>query len=77
MGRVEFISTGAGVRVIPAELCELPPLREFDDPEVLEALAGKFVQQEYEPGNVRAEAGTPADQLFLVAHGKSQQDRHR
>lgn len=69
-GRVEFVSTGAEVRVIPAELCELPPLRGFDDPEVLETLAGRFVQREYAPGDVIVEAGAPADELFLIAHGK-------
>ena len=70
-GRVEFVSTGAEVRVIPAELCELPPLRGFDDPEVLETLAGRFVQREYAPGDVIVEAGAPADELFLIAHGKA------
>src|SRR5262245_21052700 len=30
-GRVTFTNTGAEVKVIPAELCELPLLRGFDD----------------------------------------------
>ncbi len=34
-GRVTFTSTGADVRVIPAELRELPVLREFGDEAVL------------------------------------------
>ena len=37
-GRVTFTNTGADVRVIPAELCELAPLRGFDDTGALEAL---------------------------------------
>src|SRR5512135_3836492 len=45
-GRVSFTSTGAEVRVIPQELCELPLLREFDDVAVLGALADRFVQRE-------------------------------
>jgi CRP-like cAMP-binding protein len=69
--RIEFTSTGAEVQVIPAELCELPSLRGFDDSEVLETLAGKFVQQEYEPGGVIVEAGTQADRFFVIAHGKA------
>ncbi|MEV4067010.1 Crp/Fnr family transcriptional regulator, partial [Nonomuraea dietziae] len=39
-GRVSFTSTGADVRVIPGELCELPALRGFDDAEALAELAG-------------------------------------
>ncbi|WP_051457733.1 family 2B encapsulin nanocompartment shell protein [Microbispora sp. ATCC PTA-5024] len=69
-GRVSFTSTGARVEVIPAELCELPALRGFDDGEVLQALAGRFVQQEFQPGDAVVEAGGPADQIVLIAHGK-------
>src|ERR1700736_2885651 len=39
-GRVTFIATGDQVQVIPAELRELPALRDFDDEGVLSALAG-------------------------------------
>lgn len=69
-GRVTFIPNGAEVRVIPAELCELPVLRGFEDAEVLAALAGRFVQREYAAGNTLVEMGQPADQLVLIAHGK-------
>ncbi|MCC5642314.1 cyclic nucleotide-binding domain-containing protein [Nostoc sp. CHAB 5824] len=69
-GRVSFTNTGAEVQVIPQELCELPLLRDFDNTEVLSALADRFVQQEFAPGNVLVESGQPADRLFLVAHGK-------
>ncbi|RKT87620.1 Cyclic nucleotide-binding domain-containing protein [Saccharopolyspora antimicrobica] len=69
-GRVTFTNTGADVRVIPQELRELPLLRGFDDDTVLGALADRFVQQEYEPGQVIATAGQPADQVVLIAHGK-------
>src|SRR5256885_8733604 len=61
-GRVSFTSTGADIRVIPQELRELPMLRDFDDDEVLGALAGRFTQQEFEPGDVIVEAGQPAEQ---------------
>ncbi|MGH3868809.1 MAG: family 2B encapsulin nanocompartment shell protein [Pseudonocardiaceae bacterium] len=69
-GRVTFVPNGAEVRVIPGELCELPVLRDFDDAEVLGALAGRFVQREYAAGNTLVEVGQPADQLVLIAHGK-------
>jgi hypothetical protein len=69
-GRVSFSTTGAEVRVIPAELTELPLLRGFDDTDVLTALAGRFVQQEYAAGEIIIEAGTPADTIYLIAHGK-------
>jgi len=69
-GRVEFVATGADVRVIPAELRELPPLRAFEDEEVLGALAERFTQREVAAGEAIVEAGRPADEIVLIAHGK-------
>ncbi|WP_248962195.1 family 2B encapsulin nanocompartment shell protein [Sphaerisporangium perillae] len=69
-GRVTFVSTGAEIQVIPAELCELSTLRHFDDSDTLTALAERFTQREFEPGEVLAAAGTPADRVVLIAHGK-------
>ncbi|WP_239382364.1 family 2B encapsulin nanocompartment shell protein [Frankia sp. CIT1] len=69
-GVITFVSTGADVRVIPRELGELPLLRGFDDETVLRALADRFVQREFAPGDVIVESGQPADQVFLIAHGK-------
>jgi CRP-like cAMP-binding protein len=69
-GRVTFIPNGAEVRVIPDELREFPMLRNFDDPEVLSALAGRFTQREFAVGNTIVQEGQPADQLFLIVHGK-------
>ena len=69
-GLLTFVSTGSQVKVIPQELRELPLLRDFEDAEVLTALADRFVQREYEPGDVIAEAGSPVDQVVLIAHGK-------
>ncbi|WP_242884485.1 family 2B encapsulin nanocompartment shell protein [Actinomadura litoris] len=69
-GRVTFVTTGADVRVIPRELGELPPLRGYDDEPALDALAGRFTQREYEPGDVIVEQGSPVDQVVLVVHGK-------
>jgi CRP-like cAMP-binding protein len=70
-GRVTFTTTGAEVRVIPQELCELALLRDFDDVEVLGALADRFEQQEFGPGEVIVERGQPAEQICLLAHGKA------
>ncbi|GAA4080290.1 family 2B encapsulin nanocompartment shell protein [Actinomadura miaoliensis] len=69
-GVVTFVIEGSNVRVIPQELGELPPLRGYEDEEVLRALAGRFTQREYAPGETIAEAGQPVDQVFLIAHGK-------
>ena len=69
-GRLSFSNVGAEVQVIPQELGELPLLRGFDDTEVLTALAGRFVQQEFAPGEIIVQSGQPANQLFLIAHGK-------
>ncbi|WP_225843054.1 family 2B encapsulin nanocompartment shell protein [Streptomyces albus] len=69
-GRVEFVSTGSEVRVIPLELSELPALRGYEDREVLEALASRCEQRDFGPGEVIVREGQPADRLVLVAHGK-------
>ncbi len=69
-GRVEFVSTGSEIRVIPAELAELPMLRGFTDRPVLEALADRCEQRDFQAGEVLVEAGAPADRLVLLAHGK-------
>ncbi|MFD0688276.1 family 2B encapsulin nanocompartment shell protein [Actinomadura fibrosa] len=69
-GRVTFVNDGASVRVIPPELAEVPQLRGLDDPTLLEALAGRFVQHEYEPGETIVRRGGPRDELFLIAHGR-------
>ena len=69
-GRIDFDISGTDVAIIPEELRELPALRDFTDTEVLGALAGRFTQQEYAPGELIAEAGAPGDRLVLIAHGR-------
>ncbi|RBQ14546.1 Crp/Fnr family transcriptional regulator [Spongiactinospora rosea] len=69
-GRVSFTSTGADIRVIPAELTELGLLRGFDDAELLTALAGRFEQRPFEVGDTLVTSGSPAQELFIIAHGK-------
>jgi CRP-like cAMP-binding protein len=69
-GRVTFVNTGSEIRVIPAELGELPLLRGFADEEVLGALADRFEQREFQPGDVIVEFGHESNEAFLIAHGK-------
>jgi hypothetical protein len=69
-GRLTFSNTGADVRVVPQELGELPVLRGFADIEVLAALADRFTQHEYAPGDTIVEFGHQVDSVFLIAHGK-------
>ena len=49
----------------PRELGELPLLRGFDDEDALGALADRFAQHEFRPGEVIVEFGNPADRVFL------------
>ncbi|MGG8406877.1 family 2B encapsulin nanocompartment shell protein [Streptomyces sp. 12297] len=69
-GRVTFIKTGDRVQVIPAELGELPLLRAYDDPAALEELAGRCRQIDFEAGQELTSFGSPADEVYLVAHGR-------
>ncbi|MFH9469932.1 family 2B encapsulin nanocompartment shell protein [Streptomyces clavifer] len=69
-GRVTFVQTGGQVTVIPAELGELPALRDFGDEEVLAELARRCEQSEVAPGEVLATSGDAADRVYLLAHGK-------
>ncbi|HPH28365.1 MAG TPA: cyclic nucleotide-binding domain-containing protein, partial [Pseudomonadota bacterium] len=70
-GTISFTEVGKSVRVIPQELGELPILQGFEEAEVLEALADRFIQSEHAQGDVLVSAGQPADQLFLVVRGKA------
>lgn len=70
-GIIACTEVGGAARVIPQELGELPFLRGFDDVDVLESLADRFVQSEHAAGDLIVTAGHPADQLFLIVHGKA------
>ncbi|MBW8481244.1 family 2B encapsulin nanocompartment shell protein [Actinomadura parmotrematis] len=71
-GRIDCVTTGASARVIPNDLGELRYLRGFGDEAALGALADRFVQTEWEAGETVVEAGTPADQLYVMVHGKAE-----
>ncbi|MBA0052588.1 cyclic nucleotide-binding domain-containing protein [Streptomyces sp. AJS327] len=69
-GRVEFVSTGSEIRVIPAELREIPLLRGLTDQDALDALAGRFTQRDVTPGDTLTTRGAEVGELLLIAHGK-------
>jgi CRP-like cAMP-binding protein len=69
-GRVTFYNTGSKVQIVPMELTELPMLRDFEDVTVLSALADRFVQKEFKPGDIITRAGQEADSICLIAYGK-------
>ncbi|WP_328331306.1 MULTISPECIES: family 2B encapsulin nanocompartment shell protein [unclassified Streptomyces] len=71
-GRVTFVQTGDRVQVIPAELGELPALRDYADEAALAELAQRCTQREFAAGDVLAAAGDRADRVFLLAHGRVQ-----
>lgn len=72
-GVVEFIKTGTQVQVIPAELGELPLLRDYEDHDVLGELAQRCRQIDFEAGQELTSFGSPSDQVFLLAHGRVDQ----
>ncbi|MGW7329868.1 family 2B encapsulin nanocompartment shell protein [Streptomyces sp. NPDC054840] len=72
-GVVEFVKTGTQVQVIPAELGELPLLRDYEDLDVLGELAQRCRQIDFEAGHELTSFGSPADQVFLLAHGRIEQ----
>lgn len=69
-GSVSFTQVGRQFSPIPHTLGELPLLRGFEDADVLEALAQRFIQRDVAAGEVLCEAGQPATHLYLIAHGK-------
>jgi CRP-like cAMP-binding protein len=70
-GRVAFTNTGATAQIIPPTLSELSFLNGFNDPAVLNALAERFTQQEFNAGDEIVTQGKPADQFVLIVHGKA------
>ncbi len=70
-GRLTFSNIGCKAQVVPAELCELPLLRGFTDETVLGALAERFEQSEYQPGQMIVHRGAAAERVFLLVHGKA------
>ncbi|WP_030210716.1 family 2B encapsulin nanocompartment shell protein [Streptomyces sp. NRRL S-87] len=72
-GRVTFVKTGDRVQVIPAELGELPLLRDYDDLDVLTELAQRCRQRDFEAGEELTSFGSRAEEVYLLAHGRIDQ----
>jgi CRP-like cAMP-binding protein len=69
-GRVTFSNVGDDISVVPPELRELGLLSDFDDDDALTALASGFVRQDFPAGQQLAGAGSPANGLYLIVHGR-------
>jgi CRP-like cAMP-binding protein len=69
-GRITFVKTGNQVEVIPNELGELPALRSYEDEEVFTELARRCRQRDFAPGEVIADFGNQADEVYLLVHGR-------
>lgn len=73
-GRIQFTMNGdEQIKPIPEELCELPMLRDLDyvqHRDMLTDLSGRFELRNIERGSIIVQQGEPANQLFLIAHGK-------
>jgi hypothetical protein len=69
-GRIEMVQTADRVSIVPGDLAEFAALRGYDDDDVLSALAARFTQRQVEAGTVVAEAGTPVNAVFVIAHGR-------
>ena len=69
-GRVATTTVDGAAQVVPDDLRELPLLRDFDDQEVLDSLAGKFRQHKIRAGKTIFRQGALADRIVVVAAGK-------
>lgn len=74
-GRIAVAQTADQASVVPGALREFPALRGYDNQEVLSAIAARFTQREAEAGTKLAEAGTPQDAVFVIAHGRVSRSR--
>ncbi|WP_306215857.1 family 2B encapsulin nanocompartment shell protein [Actinoplanes sp. RD1] len=69
-GRLAVTNVGSEVAVLPASLRQIPVLGFVEHDEALRAVAARFEQRDYRPGEVIAESGAKADHLYVVAHGQ-------
>ena len=69
-GRVAMTQAADRVSIVPGDLAEFPALRDYDDADVLTAMAGRFTQREIAPSTVVVQAGTAIDAVFVIAHGR-------
>ncbi|MEU4412876.1 family 2B encapsulin nanocompartment shell protein [Nocardia salmonicida] len=70
-GLITCYDTAGQARVLAPDLRELRYLRQYSDDAALQVLADSFVERQYAPGDIIAEAGQPAEELVVLAHGKA------
>ena len=69
-GRITLLPGADGSRIMAEDMRELLALREVMDLRLLEEVAGAFRTKHVIAGTTLAEAGRPADGLYVVAHGQ-------
>ena len=69
-GRITLLASGEGSRIMAEDMRELLALRDVMDLRLLEEVAGAFRTKHVVAGTILAEAGRPADGLYVVAHGQ-------
>ncbi|GAQ51356.1 family 2B encapsulin nanocompartment shell protein [Streptomyces acidiscabies] len=70
-GRITLLEGGdGGSRILVEDMRELLALRDVTDPRLLTAVAEAFRPRRVVAGTTLAEAGMPADGLYVVAHGR-------
>jgi hypothetical protein len=74
---VAITNTGAEMRIIPHGLTQLPLLRGFGDEAALSALADRFTQREYQPGDVIVRASTACSVMSCRCGTTSSRTRRR
>ena len=70
-GLITCYDTAGQARVLAPDLRELRYLRDYTDDAALQTVADSFVERRYAPGDIIAEAGRPAEELVVLAHGKA------
>lgn len=70
-GLITCYDTAGEARILAPDLRELRSLRHYPDDAALQALADSFTERRYEAGEIIAEAGSPAGELVVLAHGKA------
>ncbi|WP_305783649.1 family 2B encapsulin nanocompartment shell protein [Symbioplanes lichenis] len=69
-GRLAVTNTGSVVALLPVSLRQIPMLGFVEHDETLRAVAARFEQREYRPGEIIAASGTKADHLYVIASGQ-------
>ncbi|MEU2560426.1 family 2B encapsulin nanocompartment shell protein [Streptomyces longispororuber] len=69
--RISTHTDGDAPRVVPGDLRELPYLRDAEE-SCLTELANAFTEVRFEPGQVLAQEGDPAERLWIIVQGRAE-----